>query len=191
MYRPMRVCECILVWFVSMSAFVFGLVEHCTVGVHKTTTVVLLIFIETFQSVYLTLWEADELYEIALNCTGVAVFMPTSCFCAQMRSLHTYSWKYVPVFAWMQKLFWPVNLHLSLSLSSLQACRHWSMKASTASLLIEDASRLFWCPAGTAAADRRKREGTEDDIELITTTAVTNSRSGEHVGPSESLHHLL
>lgn len=75
------------------------------------------------------------------------------------------------------------------------------MKAtSAASLLIEDASRLLRCPAGTAAADRRQREGgwgwgggwwTEEDIELIATAAVTNSRSGEHVGPSESLHHLL
>lgn len=52
-------------------------------------------------------------------------------------------------------------------------------------------SSLLWCPAGTAAADRCQREGAEQDIELITTTAATNSRSGEHVSPSESLHHLL
>ncbi|KAM7369248.1 hypothetical protein PAMP_013530 [Pampus punctatissimus] len=36
-----------------------------------------------------------------------------------------------------------------------QACRHWSMKTSTASILIDDASRLLWCPAGTAAAKER------------------------------------
>lgn len=54
------------------------------------------------------------------------------------------------------------------------------MKASTASLLIEDASRLLWCPAGTAAADRRQREGTEEGTELITTTATTISRHGKH-----------
>ena len=45
-------------------------------------------------------------------------------------------------------------------------------------ILIEDASRLLWCPAGTAASGRRQREGTEEDTELIATTAVTNSRSG-------------
>lgn len=85
--------------------------------------------------------------------------MSSPCLCTQMCSVHMYLWKCVHVFAWMQKLFWPVNLHLSLSLSSLQACRRWSVKASTASLLIEDASRLLWCPAGTAAADRCQREG--------------------------------
>lgn len=35
--------------------------------------------------------------------------------------------------AWKQELFWPVNVHLSLSLSSLQAGSRWSVKASTAS----------------------------------------------------------
>lgn len=47
----------------------------------------------------------------------------------------------------------------SFSLSSLQACSRWSVKASTAFLLIEDASRPLWCPAGTAEADRRQRQG--------------------------------
>lgn len=45
-----------------------------------------------------------------------------------------YLWKCVRVFTCMQELFWPVNLHLSLSPSSLQACRRWSVKASAASL---------------------------------------------------------
>lgn len=65
----------------------------------------------------------------------------------------------VCVCANVKACFWSVNLHLSFSLSSLQACSRWSVKASTASLLIEDASRLLWCPAGTAAADRCQREG--------------------------------
>lgn len=37
-------------------------------------------------------------------------------------------------------------------------------EAKHLSLLIEDASRLLWCPAGTTAADRCQREGTEEDI---------------------------
>lgn len=78
--------------------------------------------------------------------------------------------------AGMKKLFGAVSLHLSLSLSSPQACTQPSVKAS-----VVVASRPLWCPAGTAAASRCQREGTDEDIELIATKAATNSRRGELV----------
>lgn len=80
--------------------------------------------------------------------------------------------------------FWPVNLHLSLSPSSLQACRRWSVKASTA---FPPSLRMPVVSSGVLQAQRQptdaKEKGTEEDIELITTTAATNLRSGGTRGP--------
>lgn len=65
-------------------------------------------------------------------------------------------------------------------------------RRATASLLIADAWRLPWCPAGTAAVGRCQTGRKKKDTKLIITMVATNLRcGGNHIGPSQSLCHLI
>lgn len=94
--------------------------------------------------------------------------LPSSCLapvCSQICGImHMYleggKKKCVHVFCINAKAVLACQHHTFPSLCHLfRACGRRSVKANTALLLIEDASRLPRCPAGTAAADRRQRGG--------------------------------